>query len=141
MKQLSNASTSLGFGKDEKHKTLSMTLRNLSYSLKNKTKTHKSVGEYKGESVLCSQTVRQLLLWIYQEREPSLCTEAVWGDYEAGEPGMSLNGFRIECRQTRNIGKEVLLGEERKIKDSDLRLNEVCWCNVHRHCRGLSLTD
>lgn len=53
---------------------------------------------------------------------------------------MSLNGFRIRRHQTRNITKEVLWGEKRKIKDSDLRLNEVCRWGVHiRHYRGVGL--
>lgn len=53
---------------------------------------------------------------------------------------MSVNGFRIGCHQTRNIGKEVLWGEERKIKDSDLRSNDVYRWSVHiRGYRGVSL--
>lgn len=39
---------------------------------------------------------------------------------------MSLNGFRIEYHQTRNMGKDVLCGKGRLVKDSDLRLLEVC---------------
>lgn len=40
--------------------------------------------------------------------------------------GVSLSGVRIGCHQTRTIRKEVLCGEETKIRDSDLRLNEAC---------------
>lgn len=39
--------------------------------------------------------------------------------------GMSLNRFRLECHQTRNLGKGLLCGEERMMEDSDLRLNEA----------------
>ena len=57
-----------------------------------------------------------------------------------GRSGVSVNGFRIGCHQTRNIGKEVLWGEERKIKDSDLRSNDVYRWSVHiRGYRGVSL--
>lgn len=54
---------------------------------------------------------------------------------------MSLDGFGIECHQTyRNIGKEVLCGEQRLIKDSDLRLNEACrWSVCIERPRGDSL--
>lgn len=53
---------------------------------------------------------------------------------------MSLDGFRIDCHQTRNIGKEVLCGEQRLMKDSVLSLNEACrWCACIKHYRGESL--
>ena len=38
---------------------------------------------------------------------------------------MSLNGFRLECHQTRNLGKGLLCGEEKMMEDSDLRLSEA----------------
>lgn len=54
---------------------------------------------------------------------------------------MSLDGFGIERHQTyRTIGKEVLCGEQRLIKDSDLRPNEPCrWSVCIERYRGESL--
>lgn len=54
--------------------------------------------------------------------------------------GMSWNGFRVECHQTRNMGKDVVCGEERMIQGSDRRLNEACRWSVHiRHYSRESL--
>lgn len=76
IKRLSYASSSVGLGKVKKHKTLSLPYRDLSFSQRNRTHTHESAREQKGQSVLCSQIVGHFVWLGQRERESSLCTKA-----------------------------------------------------------------
>lgn len=55
---------------------------------------------------------------------------------------MRLSEFRIECHQTKKIGKGVLWRKEKLIKDSDWGEMRLCRWSVHTgHYKGESLDD
>lgn len=127
LKCISYPSTNIGIRRGKSIWLLA--IRNLSSIWEGRTNTCKWIREDNGVwfvpkvsgSFYCGDIRKERGLYeLKQPKETFL--KSIWGEFKWIK--------WIEYHQSRNMGKSVLCGKERLIKDSDLRLLEVCRWSV-----------